>query len=224
VLDNYDIAAEVGHNVGTMKSFIVTSDGNIDLDFGHVVENPLVNAIEVVVPDDTAAEIVYRVNAGGPTLNLSGPSWSVDSDNGGNASPFRVEGGTNLFGTADAIALDTSVPDGTPMALFQAERWDGAEAPEMLWSFPVDAGETYEVRFYLAEIFIEASGGTPRVFDIVVEGITAVDDLNLFATYGHDVGVMLSHEVTMGDTSLDILFAHVSENPNVKGIEILKLP
>jgi PKD repeat protein len=48
VLDDYDIVADAGDQTGTMKTFPATSDGTIDLDFGHVFENPLVNAIEVV--------------------------------------------------------------------------------------------------------------------------------------------------------------------------------
>lgn len=51
VLDNYDIVRDVNSGRGTMKSFAVTSDGSIDIDFGHVVENPLINAIEIL---DTA--------------------------------------------------------------------------------------------------------------------------------------------------------------------------
>ncbi len=222
VLDDYDIVADVGHNVGTMKSFSITSDGTVDIDFGHETENPLLNAIEILVPEeDPAPEIVYRVNVGGPTLNLAGPSWLVDTS--ATPSPYRTAGGTSLFSTADAIGLDGSVPDGTPMAMFQTERWDPAGDPEMQWAFPVDNGATYEVRFYVAEIFIENAAST-RVMDILVEGTVAVDDLNLFATYGHDVGAMIGYQVTMADASLDILFGHVVENPNIKGIEILKLP
>jgi hypothetical protein len=33
-----------------MKSFNVTSDGTVDIDFTHVIENPLINAIEIVNP------------------------------------------------------------------------------------------------------------------------------------------------------------------------------
>ena len=50
VLDNYDIVADVGDQKGTMKSFHVTSDGDVNIDFGHRTENPLVNAIEIVDP------------------------------------------------------------------------------------------------------------------------------------------------------------------------------
>ncbi|MBS2938787.1 PKD domain-containing protein [Nocardioides sp. J2M5] len=51
VLDDLDLVAAAGDQRGTMRSFDLTSDGNVDLDFSHVVENPLVNAIEVVRRD-----------------------------------------------------------------------------------------------------------------------------------------------------------------------------
>ncbi|MBN1510938.1 MAG: thrombospondin type 3 repeat-containing protein [Phycisphaerae bacterium] len=37
-----------------MKSFSVVSDGVVNIDFGHVVENPLVNAIEIVTLEPDA--------------------------------------------------------------------------------------------------------------------------------------------------------------------------
>jgi PKD repeat protein len=48
VLPNYDIVADAGHLVGTMKQFDIISDGSVDLEFIHRVENPLVNAIEII--------------------------------------------------------------------------------------------------------------------------------------------------------------------------------
>lgn len=61
VLTNYDIVADVGHNVGVMKSFFVVGDGNLDIDFLSVVNNPLVSAIEIrgehVVNDRFARQI-----------------------------------------------------------------------------------------------------------------------------------------------------------------------
>lgn len=50
VLDDFDPVADAGHAVGTMKAFTITSDGTVDIDFGHVTENPLVNGIEIVDP------------------------------------------------------------------------------------------------------------------------------------------------------------------------------
>ena len=48
VLDNYDIYAEADSNVAVLKSFqVYVDDGNIDIDFGHEVDNPIVNGIEI---------------------------------------------------------------------------------------------------------------------------------------------------------------------------------
>jgi hypothetical protein len=54
-LDNYDIVADVGPDTGTMKRFTVTSDGTVDVDFGHVTENPIVAGVEIVSADNTTS-------------------------------------------------------------------------------------------------------------------------------------------------------------------------
>ena len=49
VLDNLDVFAEVGANKGIVKTFEVTTlDGKIDVDFGHVIENPNIMGIEII--------------------------------------------------------------------------------------------------------------------------------------------------------------------------------
>jgi hypothetical protein len=48
VLDNYDIFADVGANRAVMKSFTITSDGNIDIDFLRGVQNPSIKGLEIV--------------------------------------------------------------------------------------------------------------------------------------------------------------------------------
>ena len=48
-LNDFDPVVEAGGtDRGTMRAFTITSDGNVDVDFGRVVENPLVQAIELV--------------------------------------------------------------------------------------------------------------------------------------------------------------------------------
>jgi len=83
-LTNFDINAQVGHDVGTMREFAVTSDGTIDIDFGHVVENPLVNAIEIVdgtvAPAPTPGALLRRpVDASGsPTGPATTANTAID--------------------------------------------------------------------------------------------------------------------------------------------------
>ncbi len=50
-LASYDIVADVGHARAVMKAYDITSDGNVDVDLGHVTENPLINAIEIIRTD-----------------------------------------------------------------------------------------------------------------------------------------------------------------------------
>jgi hypothetical protein len=48
-LDDFDIVAATGSNRGTMRSFEITSDGNVDIDFLHgAVHNPMVNGFEIL--------------------------------------------------------------------------------------------------------------------------------------------------------------------------------
>jgi PKD repeat protein len=50
-LSSYDPNVDPGVNRGTMKSFDITSDGNVNIDFAHVVGDPQINAIELVRTD-----------------------------------------------------------------------------------------------------------------------------------------------------------------------------
>ena len=48
VLDNFDVFAAAGAiNRGIAETFQITSDGNVDIDFGHVVENPALAGVTV---------------------------------------------------------------------------------------------------------------------------------------------------------------------------------
>ncbi|WP_432477904.1 malectin domain-containing carbohydrate-binding protein [Nocardioides sp. GXQ0305] len=98
-LDNYDIINEVGTTTGTVKTFDIpaaANDGNVDIDFAHVLDNPLlfltgienprVNGIEIVrtdVPppsdgtDDLVTTPLTESSAGTPTqIDNGGIDWS----------------------------------------------------------------------------------------------------------------------------------------------------
>lgn len=84
VLDNYD-PVSAGDQTGTMRSFDITSDGVVNLDFLHVVENPLVNGIEIIdrdaPPPPSSGGIVERdfdgSTVGAPSsVDAGGVDWS----------------------------------------------------------------------------------------------------------------------------------------------------
>ena len=123
VLTNYDIVADVGHQVGVMKSFVVTSDANLDVDFAHVTENPLVNAIEIVsvasegyLLASTPALNFGSVEVGSPivlplTLENLGTSTSIVVDPFAIATDFQATfAGATLAPGASTLVLVTFDP------------------------------------------------------------------------------------------------------------------
>ncbi len=159
----------------------------------------------------------YRVNCGGPVLGSGGDDWMEDSD--ANRSPW-VNTGFASTTTATIDTSDPSLPDGTPMELFQSERWDWTSSPEMRWDFPVTDGD-YIVRLYFAENYGPNQHVGARVFDLTLEGELVLDDYDIFADVGGNTGVMKEFRTSISDGELSLNFLHVVENPNIAGIEIL---
>ena len=167
------------------------------------------------------APAIYRVNAGGPTLaGVRGLNWSADTS--ADPSIYVNSDQTNsTFTTGNAVTASASVPDSVPLAIFQSERWDSGPSPEMQWNFPVANGN-YEVRLYFAEIITSKTAGV-RVFDVAIEGASALTDYDVFVDAGgFYVGVMKNFQVTVSDELLTIEMLHGIENPAIKGIEILQ--
>ncbi len=159
----------------------------------------------------TAAEtVITRVNAGGGTVTApDGPDWSGDYGQ-------YVSGTSSTYNTGDSVTLDSSVPSGTPSSVFQSELYGGQQ-----WEFSdgIQSGQTYEVRLYFAEIFHTEDG--LRTFDVAVEGSQVLDDYDIHAEVGHDVGVMESFTVTPDDGQIDVDLSTVEDNAKISAIEIV---
>ncbi len=173
-----------------------------------------------------AAEITYRINAGGAELGTN-PVWSQDTTT--NPSPFSnidLSGQNNTFSaTAPLDGVDGTVPVGTPSVLFLTMRWDppgggGGLHPELEWNFPVANGP-HEVRLYFAETDKTEVG--QRVFDVSIEGALVLPTFDVFAEAGFKTGTMRSFEVDVTDGNLNVAFGRVVDNPFISGIEIIDL-
>jgi len=115
VLDNYDIVADTGSQTGTMKQFSVTSDGNVDIDFAHEVENPLVNGIEVIdedVPAPSAAADDTVIERG-----FSGSSVT--------ASTSVANGGQDWSSARGAVMIDNTLYTGWSDGTLKARTYNG---------------------------------------------------------------------------------------------------
>jgi PKD repeat protein len=103
VLDHYDVVQDVGDQTATMHEYDVTSPGDVTLDFTHELENPLINAVEILnldAPTTGAAqdELAYHAISGSAigarTVVPSSVAW------GSTRGAFMV-GKTVFYGTTD---------------------------------------------------------------------------------------------------------------------------
>ncbi len=176
-----------------------------------------------VEPTET---VLYRINNGGSALasgDGSLPDWSADTVAAPSSFFGLPAGDPRNKSSSTSKTIAWAAGQGAPATLFQSERWDASNSPEMQWDFPVPLGANIEVRLYFAEYFFTQP--SQRVFSVDIEGASPANlqNLDIVAQYGVDTGVVLTHQLIMTDTNLDIDFVHVIEDPAVKGIEIVQL-
>jgi len=170
--------------------------------------------------------VLYRVNAGGAAVAAGdgGLAWSDDSaaDN-----PLRNSTGTaSVTSTGAAVAFDSTIPSGTPTALFNNERYDlGAkgDGAEMSWFFPVNSGATVKVRLYFANQCSCTSSVGGRQFDVALEGSTVLDHFDPVAASGGDKTATMREFSVTSDGTVNIDFIHEQPDaPMINAIEIIQ--
>ncbi|MCC6650388.1 MAG: T9SS type A sorting domain-containing protein [Candidatus Eisenbacteria bacterium] len=222
VATGFDIFATAGgRDRGVVRTFNITvTGGSLKLRLLHEVENPTVAAVEV------RRVATLRVNAGGPALPAAGaePGWGGDTG----AAPSRY---VNAFATGNAVTSTSSfidmghpsVPPGTPMALFQDERWDPDGGSDMTWSLPVVPGR-HRLRLYFAETYSGITAAGQRVFDVEVEGATVLSNFDVFALVGANRALVRTFYVDVPDSIMTVGFVHNVENPAIKALEVSASP
>ena len=130
-------------------------------------------------PTPGSTNVLYRINAGGPTIPAidNGPDWQGDTTD---PSPYR-NAGSNTASYGPVNKVDGTVPASTPAAIFDTERWDPGndvgDNGNMHWDFPVPAGDTVDVRLFFANRYTGTSGVGQRVFNVNVDGTPFLHEL-----------------------------------------------
>ncbi len=164
--------------------------------------------------------VLFRVNAGGAAI-AGNPGWTADTS----ASPSSYTNASAAYSvtssTSTTIALtNPSVPAGTPMALFQTERYDVSKGADMQWNFPVANG-AYTVRLYFAETYSGCWKVGCRVFDVYANGNLALDHEDVYADAGKNTGLVKTFTVQASGGQINLDFKAITQNPMVQAIEIL---
>lgn len=147
-----------------------------------------------------------RVNAAGSSYTTGGDT-TFEADQEYTYGSWGYVGG-NIYETTDPIyETDDDV-------LYQSERWDMTA-----YRFTVTNGD-YQVVLHFAEIYYNQSGR--RIFNVVIEGTTVLDDYDIFDEVGHDVAVQHSYAVNVSDGILDIEFSASSDAAKIFAIEVIE--
>jgi hypothetical protein len=110
---NFDIFAEAGHDVGIMRSFIIISDGNVDIDLMKKIENPMISGIEILdisgrntapIVLNPLSDISVTKNSLPSNINLSSVFSDLENDN----LTYTVSSNTNT-GLLNPILISNSL-------------------------------------------------------------------------------------------------------------------
>jgi PKD repeat protein len=230
-LTNFDIVKAAGDQTGTMRSATVTSDGEIDIDFTHEIENSLIDGIEIVKDSapTTFPTTVYRVNGGGSTIAATdGPAdWLADNANTTNGTPsngtatgtpFRLGGNTESYEVPWGGTIDPSVPAATPRNVFSTSKWGNEQ-----YQFPLDPGTPTTVKLFFANNFAGTASAGQRQFNVSIDGQQVMTNYDIVADVGNRTGVMKTfpNVVVPPNGELTIqLSVGALDNPLVNAIQI----
>ncbi len=146
----------------------------------------------------------YAINSGGGAVD----PFSADSNFSGGANTFSV---TNAIDTSGAIG-------GAPAAVYQSERW--GDFTYVLNNLV--PGSNYTVRLHLAEISPSVNNPGDRQFNVSLNGIQVLFDLDVLASAGGKFRAMFRDIKKQADATgtLQVQFTHGSAGePACNGLQ-----
>ena len=201
-LPAYDYVMSPQETVQFDVAFAPTATGSRNAQVKSHFDN---HSTHLFVDAHGAGAYHYYVNAGGSDYTDSnGNYWQADD---------------GFYNTGTAYSTNATIAGTDMQPLYQDERWDDTNTPEMVYSFPVEPG-SYVVRLHFAEIFPGNSEPGARVFDVQIEGETALQNYDIVADAGFQTAVVKELFTQVTDNSLDIEFIHKLQNPKISAFEI----
>jgi len=203
--DDQGAAWEIGGDIYITEGATVTGT----VVSGGVTESEIVAGGETIIV--TLVDNAWVSNDATVRVNCGGTEYTDGSSNVWSADTNYNTGNTGS--TSDAIAGTTDDE------LYQAYRWDPEAAPDLDYAFTVENGN-YTVNLHFADIYHSSAG--QRIFDVYVEGVLEVDDLDIISEVGTDTAHTENISTTVSDGELNITLDRGSAgNPMISAIEIL---
>ncbi|NKI31952.1 malectin domain-containing carbohydrate-binding protein [Croceivirga thetidis] len=222
-------------------------DGGDDVEHELTFENPAqgewisydipLTAFEGLTKKMNIAQLIFAGQPAGEFTVFIDNIYFYNADTGGGNPDFALyinSGGGETVFEGKTFQADTYFNGGdaysnalVPVAeLHQSERTSGSKA--FGYGIPVPDGE-YDVSLYFTELFWGSFGGGvgSRVFDVMLEGGTVLDDYDIIAEVGAGVPVKRTFRVTVSDgelnIDLDALGLDGLDQPTLSGICVVSV-
>lgn len=157
-----------------------------------------------------SGEEVWRINCGATKWDYTDPdgNWWVRDEPYANFYRWGFMNG--------AVSSTSSYIKGTDLdPVFQTNRWGGTN---MSYKIDMPNGR-YQVKLMFAETYWHAIG--KRVFNVAIEGVTVLNNHDIYAEKGYKTADEHVFNTTVGDEALEITFPVISKDKAViSGIEI----
>ncbi len=211
ILQGFDINVDaMGQDIADERVFRDVSpdkDGYLRLSFSGATGSASLNAIEILPGIPHTQLPVRLIMQTTPITDHYGRLWSADS--------YFMEG---RLSPSTHPLQDSPDPD-----LFAGERFG-----HFTYAIPVDTRDRYTVVLYFAEFYFGSgapgSGGVgSRVFKVMCNGETLLDDFDIFKEAGslREITKTFHHLKPSAQGKLNLTFEPIVNNATVSGIEVL---
>lgn len=197
ILSSFDIykEAKAGNKALVKTTNVYVTNKKVVIEFESIKENAKVNAISIVpssssssgppvvvkpptLPATPFPTLPIRINAGATKsyTDTSGNVWAADkyySSAGENESLWNPV--STIYGTPDDTLYMTAKYDASP------------SNPALVYDIPVPNGDL-EVTLHFCELYAKTMYKGARVFDVLVEGQTRIDKLDIYDEAGGFTG------------------------------------
>ncbi|XP_050371283.1 receptor-like protein 4 [Argentina anserina] len=218
---------------------VLLADGSVSICFhstGH--GDPAILAIEILQIDDKAYQFSQHSAQGVILRTVSRLSCGdgrpkFGADYGGDPwGGDRFWKPKKSFGqSADsAISTETSIkqvskpPNFYPAGLYERAIVSSSSQPDLEYTVDVDPNRNYSIWLHFAEIDLRITGVGQRVFDIIINGDIAIEEVDVIKLSGDRyAALVLNTTVAVSGRSLTITLRPTKGNAIICAIEIFEI-
>ncbi|KAK3023032.1 hypothetical protein RJ639_044822 [Escallonia herrerae] len=222
-----------------VEAIVFLMDGTASLCFhstGH--GDPAILSIEILQVDDQAYDFGpewgqgtilrtdRRLSCGAQNprfdVDYSGDHWG--GDRFWNFISTFDQGSDRAISTQKSIKKASKAPNFYPEALYQTALVSTQNQPELLYTMDVDPNRNYSIWLHFAEIESSVTGVGQRMFDILINGDIAFQDVDIVNMTG-DIysALVLNKTVAVNGRTLAITLRPKKGNAIINAIEIFEV-